>query len=159
MSLTARRTHILVVAMAALIAGLVLAAAIAFRSSDPNKEAARAAGTSLANRVAALAKGDKVDFAQAVGQPWERAVLMEAYMQGDEMNLLIGFQWYSEDDLSGSDETQRTLVFLAQKEVVAEVLLSPQTFRLDGSIVGFPWADATFIASRDSSGLVTLRHP
>jgi hypothetical protein len=37
---------------------------------------------------------------------------MEAYMPGDEMNNLLGFDWYSTDDWAGSDETQATLAFV-----------------------------------------------
>jgi hypothetical protein len=152
---TPRRGGVLLVAIVAMIIAVVLA----FLAPNPGRVAARSAGDRLTEKIAALAEGDEVDLAQALGQPWERAVLMEAYMSGDEMNEEIGFQWYGRDDLSGSDESQRTLAFVSQKTVRAEVLLSPETFRLEESIVAFDRADGTFVASRDASGLVTLHRP
>jgi hypothetical protein len=150
-----RGASLLAVAILALVIGVVLA----FFRPNPVRVAALEAGDRLTEKVAALAEGDDVDFVQAMGLPWERAVLLEPYMPADMMNEQIGFHWYAGDDVSGSSENQRTLAFVAQRTVVAELLLSPQTFRLDESIVAFNRANATFVASRDPAGLVTLHRP
>ena len=68
----------------------------------------------------------QIALATAVGQPWERAVMIRAYSDGDEMNRLVGFPWWSSQDLSGSHVRQRMRAFIAGKTVVAEVEVSPR---------------------------------
>lgn len=129
----------------------------------------RDAGDRLAAQVIQLADGERIDLAAAVGQPWERAVMIRAYTGGDEMNKIVGFRWWRSDDWAGSDEVQRTLAFIAGNTVVAEVEVGPYTFRLldpvfdaedsDVTFVEFAPSDADFVASRAPGGLVTLTRP
>lgn len=151
-----RRVTLIVGSAAAVIAMVVVALAIAFPGPTPGQVAARSAGDRLIEEIRALPAGVEVNFADALDGPWERAVLMEAYMPGDEMNERLGFDWYAADDLAGSDESQQTMAFVNGTTVVAEVLLSPDTFRLDVSIGSFGRAYSTFVTSRDPSGLVVL---
>lgn len=124
-------------------------------------------GDRVAAQVMQLADGERIDLATAVGQPWERAVMIRAYTGGDEMNKIVGFPWWSPDDWAGSDEVQRTLAFVAGNTVVAEVEVSPDTFRLDDPVfdegdvtfIEFAPSDAVFVASRAAGGLVTLTRP
>ena len=151
-----RRLTLIVGSAAAVIAMVVVALAIAFPGPTPGQVAARSAGDRLIEEIRALPAGVEVNLADALDGPWERAVLMEAYMPGDEMNERLGFDWYAADDLAGSDESQQTMAFVNGTTVVAEVLLSPDTFRLDVSIGSFGRAYSTFVTSRDPSGLVVL---
>jgi hypothetical protein len=151
-----RRVTLIVGSAAAVIAMVVVALAIAFPGPTPGQVAARSAGDRLIAEIRALPAGVEVNLADALDEPWERAVLMEAYMPGDEMNQRLGFDWYAADHLAGSDESQQTMAFVNGTTVVAEVLLSPDTFRLDVSIGSFGRADSKFVTSRDPSGLVVL---
>ena len=120
-----RRVTLIVGSAAAVIAMVVVALAIAFPGPTPGQVAARSAGDRLIAEIRALPAGVEVNLADALDEPWERAVQMEAYMPGDEMNERLGFDWYAADDLAGSDESQQTMAFVNGTAVVAEVLLSP----------------------------------
>ena len=151
-----RHVTLIVGSAAAVIAMVVVALAIAFPGPTPGQVAARSAGDRLIEEIRALPAGVEVNLADALDGWWERAVLMEAYMPGDEMNERLGFDWYAADDLAGSDESQQTMAFVNGTTVVVEVLLSPDTFRLDVSIGSFGRAYSKFVTSRDPSGLVVL---
>ena len=153
---TTRRVTLIVGSAAALVLIVVAALALVFPGSTPGQVAAHDAGDRLIEAIRALPSGAEVDLADALDEPWERAVLMEAYMPGDVMNERLGFDWYTADDLAGSDESQQTIAFVNGRTVVAEVLPSPETFRLDASIESFGRAHSRFVTSRDPSGLVVL---
>jgi hypothetical protein len=157
--MTPRRVAFVLVFVAGVIGLFYVALALAYPGPSPRQVAARDAGDRLVENISGLSDGAAVDLADTLDQPWERAVLMEAYMSGDEMNKRLGFDWYSADDISGSDESQRTMAFVQGTSVVAEVHLRPETFRLDETITSFNRADSTFVAARDPSGLVVLHRP
>lgn len=125
------------------------------------------AGERFEAKVMQLADGERIDLAIAVGQPWERAVLLRAYHDGDDMNKIVGFPWWPSDHWSASDESQRMLAFIAGNTVVAQVGVSEETFRInedgwdesDAAFVEIDLSDAIFVASRDADGFVTLIEP
>jgi hypothetical protein len=145
--------------VAGVIGLLIVAVLLAFPGPTPGQVAARDTGTRLVDRISGLSDGATVDLAKVLDQPWDRAVLMEAYMSGDEMNRRLGFDWYSADDSAGLDESQRTMAFVQGTSVVAQVRLRPETFRLGETVTSFDRADSTFVASRQPSGLVVLHRP
>ncbi len=89
-----RRITLAVASAAAVVAFVAIALAVAFPGPTPGQVAAREAGDRLTQKISALGAGVTVDLAEALDQPWDRVVLMEAYMSGDEMNRELGFDWY-----------------------------------------------------------------
>lgn len=146
-------------ALVVLIASVVVAANMMFPGPTAGQVTATDAGDRLIPRITSLKDGDQVDLAQALEVTWERAVVMEAYMSGDEMNDVLGFVWYRDDDWAGSDESQRTLAFASGRTVVAEVMLSVDTFRMVEAVESFDAFEAVFVARRDESGVVFLYRP
>ena len=144
--------------LAATVAALIgiAAAVLLVFGESADKKAARAAGDAVEQRVAGLGNGEAIDLATALDQPWQRAVVMHAYMSGDEMNAGLGFRWFDDDQWSSySDESQR-LLFVADQTVVADVMTGPETFFLDDAVTELDPSAATLIASRDADDLVTL---
>lgn len=142
-----------------LIASVAAAVNLLFPGPTQGQIAAIDTGDRLIPRIMGLQNGDHVNLARALDVAWERAVLMAAYKDGDEMNDVLGFAWYRHDEWAGSDESQRTLAFTSGRTVVAEVLLSPETFRIDEAVESFEASDAVFVVRRDESGVVFLYRP
>ena len=142
-----------------LIASVVVAVNLMFPGPTAAQVAAMGAGDRLVPLITSLRDGDTVDLVRALDVRWDRAVLMEAYMQGDEMNGVLGFDWYHSDDWSGGDESQRRLAFVSGHTVVADLRLSYETFRMDAAIDSFDASDPVFVARRDESGVVFLYRP
>ena len=89
----------------------------------------------------------------------DRAVFMDAYMNGDDMNEVLGFDGYASDANSQMDEATQFVVFVRDETVVADALLWPdEGFQFDDSIRAFSRADAVFVASRGPS-IIELRRP
>ncbi len=76
-----------------LIASVVVAVNLMFPGPTAAQVAAMGAGDRLVPLITSLRDGDTVDLVRALDVRWDRAVLMEAYMQGDEMNGVLGFDW------------------------------------------------------------------
>jgi hypothetical protein len=125
----------------------------------PKQAAAEAALVRMVAVVGASSEGDQVDLAKVLDVPWDRAVLMDAYMTGDDMNEVLGFHAYASDAKSQMDESTQFVVFVRGETVVADAPLWPdEGFQFDDSIQAFSRADAVFVASRGPS-IIELRRP
>lgn len=145
----------------ALVVALGIVGVTALFAVGPGAEqrAARAAGAALVARVSALSEGEMIDFATAVRSPWQRALVFDAYVPGDQMNEALGFEWFEADDASSFYDGEMRLLFVSERTVVADVRTRDGTFWLDFSGTGFAPSDAVFVASRVAGGPVTLARP
>lgn len=110
--------------------------------------------------VTAAQDASRVDIAVALDLPWDRAVLMEAYMPGDEMNRRLGFRWYGEDAISAANESSQFVAFVSGQTVVADTVLDDDEFKFDESVESFARSEGKFVVVReDTSGSVTLSRP
>lgn len=120
----------------------------------------RAVGDRLVAAIAAMPDGTEVDLAEALGVPWDRAVLMEPYSTGADMNARLGFPAFADDASGPADEANQFVVFVKGESVVTTSGLFPGTrsFRFDSSIPQFSRDDARFVVVRSDDG-VTLARP
>lgn len=125
----------------------------------PEQAAAEAAVVRMVGVVGASSEGEQVDLAKVFDVPWDRAVLMDAYMNGDDMNEVLGFHGYASDANSQMDEATQFIVFVRGETVVADAPLWPDDgFQFDDSIRAFTRTDAVFVASRGPT-IVELSRP
>lgn len=146
--------------------GLVVLAVVGaiwwVRAGEPGLQqfAARQAVKAMTATIASAPAGQRVDLAKALTLPWDRAVLMDPYMNGTEMNRVLGFEAYPADATSQLDESAQFLVFVRDRAVVADTVLWPEadSFRFDSGIRDFSRSDAVFVVARDGD-LVRLQRP
>ena len=151
-------TSLWIVGLPAVVVVLVaVSVVIVFPGPSAEQEQARTVGSDLLGKLNGLDAGDTVDLVATAGVPWDRAIVFAAYMSGTEMNQLLGFDWYGNDDVSGSDESQQRLVLVAGQAVVADMTFGPDDhIRLDDAIDRFDRSAATFVAQRDEAGNLVL---
>jgi hypothetical protein len=145
-----------VVAVGALLVGTFL---WLWGGPTPEQAAAQAAVARMVAVVGESSEGEQVDLAKVLDVPWDRAVLMDAYMDGDDMNKVLGFHGYPSDATSQMDESTQFVVFVRGETVVGDAPLWPsEGFQFDDSIRAFTRADAVFVASRGPR-IVELSRP
>jgi hypothetical protein len=147
---------VLLVAIGALLVGTALWVRA---GPTPEQVAGEDAVVRMISVVGASSEGERMDLAQVLDVPWDRAVLMDAYMTGDDMNAVLGFDGYPSDASSQADEATQFIVFVRGETVVADTNLWPdEGFQFDDAIRAFTRTDAVFVAHRGQT-IVELTRP
>lgn len=81
-----------------------MVAAGAWWLTNRERMAADEAATQAVAVIAVTPSGIRVDLAVAVPIEWERAVLMEPYSTGEQMNAKLGFRGFPDDGWGPADE-------------------------------------------------------
>lgn len=142
------------------VVGLAVAAGVWWIAGWVSMPGDSEASERMVESIAAMPDGREVNLADVLTITWDRAVLMEPYATGSQMNEKLGFGAFRDDAWGPLDEANQLVVFVAGQSVVATANLfpDPSSFRFDQSIRDFTRDDATFVVERDG-GRVTLTRP
>lgn len=69
----------------------------------------------MIDTVKATRDGERIDLGDILDGPWDRAVLMEPYLDGAAMNDRLGFEGYAPDAVSQQDEAAEFVVFVVDR--------------------------------------------
>ena len=138
----------------AVFAGVVVVAAASLAFLNGARLMDRATGWwvggQISDAVSRTGDGGALDLAQVYGADWDRAVLVGPCVDGAGGNEMLGFPYFSDDEILTMDDTVSRLLFVSGTDVLADVELHRIWFSVERSEISSGTAE--FVVWRDSIG-------
>jgi hypothetical protein len=107
-------------------------------------------GGQISDAVSRTGDGEVLDLVRVYDADWDRAVWVGPYVDGAGGNEMLGFRYFSDDEILSADDTVSRLLFVRGTDVLADVELHRVWFSGERSAIS-P-GSARFAVWRDSIG-------